>query len=124
IKFLTIVMAAAAVTPMLAYAQAHDDHAGHTSQPAPTDARDPHAYSGGFVRNAGQYARPPAEALMTSEMHRFRSLSFDRLEYVEGRDDAWMAYEGEAWYGGTYNRAVVKLEGEAADNRLQESELQ
>src|SRR3546814_20624312 len=34
------------------------------------------------------------------------------------------AYEGEAWYGSTYNRAVIKAEGEVASGKLQESETQ
>src|SRR3546814_3570227 len=38
---------------------------------APPDARDPNAYSEGYVRNAGKYALPPSEALVMSDMHNF-----------------------------------------------------
>ncbi len=91
---------------------------------APPDARDPDAYSDGYVRNAGKYALPPSDALIMSDMHNFGSVNFDRLEYVRARGDEWAAYEGEAWYGSTYNRAVIKAEGEVAKGKLQESETQ
>ncbi|MCX5565833.1 copper resistance protein B [Alcaligenes phenolicus] len=91
---------------------------------APPDARDPDAYSEGYVRNAGKYALPPSEALVMSDMHSFGSVYFDRLEYVKARGEEWAAYEGEAWYGSTYNRAVIKAEGEVANGKLQESETQ
>lgn len=91
---------------------------------APPDARDPDAYSDGYVRNAGKYALPPSDALIMSDMHNFGSVYFDRLEYVRARGQEWAAYEGEAWYGSTYNRAVIKAEGEVASGKLQESETQ
>jgi copper resistance protein B len=91
---------------------------------APPDARDPDAYSDGYVRNAGKYALPPSDALMMSDMHRFGSVNVDRFEYVRARGEEWAAYEGEAWYGSTYNRAVIKAEGEVASGKLQESETQ
>lgn len=90
----------------------------------PPDARDPDAYSDGYVRNAGKYALPPSDALIMSDMHNFGSVNFDRLEYVRARGEEWAAYEGEAWYGSTYNRAVIKAEGEVASGKLQESETQ
>ncbi|MGB3288612.1 MAG: copper resistance protein B [Burkholderiaceae bacterium] len=91
---------------------------------APPDARDPDAYSGGYVRNAGKYALPPSDALIMSDMHNFGSVNVDRLEYVRARGEEWTAYEGEAWYGSTYNRVVIKAEGEVASGKLQESETQ
>ncbi|TFL13559.1 copper resistance protein B [Pusillimonas caeni] len=91
---------------------------------APPDARDPDAYSDGYVRNAGKYALPPSEALVMSDMHNFGSVRFDRFEYVRARGEEWAAYEGEAWYGSTYNRAVIKAEGEVASGKLQESKTQ
>lgn len=91
---------------------------------APPDARDPDAYSGGYVRNAGKYALPPSDALIMSDMHNFGAVQFDRLEYVKARGEEWGAYEGEAWYGSTYNRVVLKTEGEVASGKLQESETE
>lgn len=91
---------------------------------APPDARDPDAYSDGYVRNAGKYALPPSDALIMSDMHKFGSVNVDRFEYVRARGEEWAAYEGEAWYGSTYNRLVIKAEGEVASGKLQESETQ
>src|SRR3546814_2166644 len=65
----------------------------------PPDARDPDAYSDGYVRNAGKYALPPSDALIMSDMHNFGSVNVDRLEYVRAGGEEWAAYEGEAWYG-------------------------
>ncbi|HIZ51121.1 MAG TPA: hypothetical protein IAA18_08560, partial [Candidatus Pseudomonas excrementavium] len=59
---------------------------------APPDARDPDAYSDGFERNAGKYALPPSDALMMSDMHKFGSVYFDRMEYVKARGEEWAAY--------------------------------
>ncbi len=108
-------------------APAHDmgamDHSAMQMQggSAPADARDPDAYSGGYTRNAGQYSLGAEHRLRMSDEHNFASVSIDRLEYVKARGDEWTAYEGQAWFGGTYNRAVLKAEGEVAQGKLQES---
>jgi len=91
---------------------------------APPDARDPDAYSGGYERNAGKYALPPSEKLMMSDTHNFGAVEVDRLEYARARGDEWAVYEGEAWYGSTYDRGVIKSKGEVASGKLQESETQ
>lgn len=104
----------------------HMDHGDMQMQggSAPADARDPDAYSHGYVRNAGKFALPPSDALIMSDMHKFGAVQFNRLEYVKARGDEWLAYEGEAWYGTTYNRAVIKAEGEVAGGKLQDSETE
>src|SRR3546814_2736655 len=50
--------------------------------------------------------------------------SSDLLEYVGARGEEWAAYEGEAWYGSTYNRTVIKAEGEVASGKLRDSKTQ
>lgn len=132
-KFLAMAIATVGVMPVLAYAQTHAGHAGHTAAPPvtstpatasgmdhgsmnmsdkdhgsmgmpgmdhgdmqmqggspPPDARDPDAYSDGYVRNAGKYALPPSDALIMSDMHNFGSVNFDRLEYVRARGEEWV----------------------------------
>lgn len=92
---------------------------------APADARDPDVYSGGYTRNAGKYALAPEQRLRMSDEHNFASVSIDKLEYVRARGgDEWTAYEGQAWFGSTYNRAVLKVEGEVAQGKLQESQTE
>ena len=87
----------------------------------PADARDPNAYSGGFKRNEGQYALDPRYRLKMSDEHLFASLRMDNLEYVRARGQEWGAYEGQAWIGSTFNRLVLKGEGEFKDGKIQES---
>ncbi|MER1969169.1 copper resistance protein B [Castellaniella sp. GW247-6E4] len=88
---------------------------------APPDARDPDAYSGGYTLDSGKYSLGPAQRLRMSDEHNFASVKMDRLEYVRTRGNEWAAYEGQAWFGGTYNRVVLKAEGKVADSKLQES---
>jgi len=48
----------------------------------------------------------------------------DQAEWrVRDGDDAY-AWNGEAWYGGDYNRLVVKSEGEGASGDLEKAEVQ
>lgn len=147
-KSTALVLFTAGLLPFGVQAQSHDAHAGHGAPPsvsqgaasssadqapmdhgnmqmqggsAPADARDPHAYSGGFVRNEGQYALDPRHRLRMSDEHLFASFRMDKLEYVRAKGDEWGAYEGQAWFGSTFNRLVLKGEGEFADGKMHES---
>jgi copper resistance protein B len=87
------------------------DHGSMQGGPPPADARDPNAYSGG-------YARGP---LQLGDEHRFGSLLVDRFESVRGRDNTETEYELQAWYGRTYDRAVLKAEGEVDGGKLRDA---
>lgn len=65
-----------------------------------------------------------ANVLSMSDKYKFGAVKFERLEYVKALGEEWLAYEGEMSYGSTYNRVVVKAEGEVASGRLQESETE
>ena len=82
---------------------------------APADARDPHAYSGGYQRGHDGHG------MMMADEHVFSSVLVDRLEGVHGPDGNALAYEAQAWLGGTYNRLVVKAEGDVARGRVHEA---
>ena len=123
-------------------APAADPHAGHatsasgsTAAPAmdhgnmqmqggsaPPDARDPHGYSNGLTLGSGDYAVPGVPRLMLADEHRFFSLRGETLErrFTRKGDDS-TAYDLQAWYGTTYNKAVVKAEGDIAKGKLEES---
>jgi copper resistance protein B len=75
---------------------------------APADARDPHAYSGGvdFMRGA--------ERPVLMDHHRFRSLRLDHLEAADVDGKTVVPFDLEAWLGKTYDRGVLKSEGELA----------
>jgi len=72
---------------------------------APPDARDPHAYSDGY--DFGPIPRPKM-----GDEDNFGSLLVDRLESVTTRGNTAMTYDWQAWYGQTYDRALIRAEGE------------
>lgn len=77
----------------------------------PPDARDPHAYSGGYTRGP----------LQLGDEHRYGALLVDRLEGANGRDNSSTAYDLLAWYGTTYDRVVLKAEGDIDAGELQDA---
>jgi copper resistance protein B len=72
---------------------------------APPDARDPHAYSDGY--DFGLLPRP-----RMGDEDKLGSLLVDRLESSTMRGGTAMTYEWQAWYGETYNRALIRAEGD------------
>lgn len=86
---------------------------------APADARDPHAYSDGYTLTEGPYAQPGPRQLKLADEHAFWSVLGDRLEYQE--DSESTVYDVQAWYGTTYDRLVIKAEGDVADGTLEQS---
>ena len=88
---------------------------------APGDARDPHAYSGSYVRGAGKYALPGGQILKMGDEHTFAVLLVDRLERVDLDAGSSGAYDAQAWFGRTYDRLVLKAEGDIANGRLEDA---
>jgi len=88
---------------------------------APADARDPHAYSGGYAHGEGPYALPVRQRLRMADQHNFASLLVDRLETVQTADGNSSAYDLQAWFGRDYDRAVVKSEGAYAGGAFTET---
>ncbi|MBO4119281.1 copper resistance protein B [Cupriavidus gilardii] len=88
---------------------------------APPDARDPHAYSGGHRLGVGQYALGPHRQLHMADEHLFGSVLVDRLEWARGSETNAAAYEAQAWFGSTYNRLVIKAEGEVERGKVHEA---
>ncbi len=80
---------------------------------APPDARDPHAYSDGY--DFGPYP------LHMADTHSLASLLVDRFEAVRGDDNSFAAYDLQAWYGRTYDRAVLKSEGDVDGGEIKEA---
>lgn len=85
----------------------------------PPDARDPHAYSDGFVRGSGKYSLEPGFRLRLGDEHRYGALLVNRLERSYGKDDNATAFDAQAWFGTSYNRLVVKAEGERSRGALE-----
>jgi copper resistance protein B len=81
---------------------------------APPDARDPHAYSDGY--DFGPIPRPKM-----GDEDNFGALLVDRLESVSTHNNTFMTYDWQAWYGHTYDRAVVRAEGEILDGKFKDA---
>lgn len=99
------------------------DHGDMNMQggPAPADARDPHAYSGGTTLVSGPYTLPLSQRLRMADEHNFASLRLDRLERSYASDNNGTSYDAQAWFGRDYDRLVIKAEGDVARGKLQEA---
>ena len=106
------------------------DHSGHDMSghdmssmqaqggDAPMDARDPHAYSNGYTITEGPYAQPGPRQLKLADEHAFWAVIADRLEYDLESENT--VFDLQGWYGTTFNRLVLKTEGEFSDGILEE----
>lgn len=81
---------------------------------APPSARDPHAYSDGY--DFGPIPQP-----RMGDEENFGSLLVERLESVRTRDNASAAYDLQAWFGRSYDRAVLKAEGDYDGGKFQDA---
>jgi len=80
----------------------------------PADARDPDAYSDGvpFTRGA---LRPEM-----GDVRSFASVLVDNLEATRVDGSTSVPYDLEAWFGRTYDRAVLKSEGDIESGEIGE----
>jgi copper resistance protein B len=122
LKPLTVMAALAMSTsPLLAYAAGTDANAAKAQGgEAPADARDPHAYSDGYTLEKGPFALGGPRQLKLADEHKFWAIQGDRVEY--DADSETGVFELQGWYGTTYDRLTIKLEGDIADGRLEESQ--
>jgi copper resistance protein B len=97
------------------------DHGSMQGGAAPPDARDPHAYSGGYALDSGAYALPGGRQLRLADEHNFGSLLVDNLERARTRKNSFTAYDLQAWFGRNYDRAVLKAEGEVDGGKLEDA---
>lgn len=90
------------------------DHGSMQGGSVPPDARDPHAYSDGY--DFGPIPRP-----RMGDDEYFGSFLADRLERARTSDNSSTAYDVLAWYGRTYDRVVLKAEGDYDGGKLQDA---
>lgn len=74
------------------------------TQPETEQPRDPSAYSDGYSFGANIAHSHKAEPWLAS-------LLVDRLEALGSDQDSLLTYDWQAWYGKTYDRAVIRAEG-------------
>ncbi|MGO2012137.1 MAG: copper resistance protein B [Pseudoalteromonas sp.] len=87
---------------------------------APKDARDSHAYSAGTTLTEGPYALEGNERLTLADEHPFYALLGDRLEYNEQANAG--VFDLQAWYGTTFDRLVIKTEGDFSEGSIEENQ--
>jgi copper resistance protein B len=94
-------------------ADAHAAHA-HTPEPAP----DP-----GLAQDQSPLSDHTDHADNADHAHQpsFGALRFERLERAYSSDANATLYDLYGWYGGTYDRVVIKAEGEVAQGKLHEA---
>lgn len=76
----------------------------------PPDARDPHAYAGG--QNFGPYS------LHMGDTHTIGAFRAENFETARTNGRTTTAFDLEAWFGRTYDRAVLKSEGEFSGGKI------
>nr|WP_256969484.1 copper resistance protein B [Crenothrix polyspora] len=86
-------------------AMKHTGHSPKQDLTQSTTKRDPHAYTDGL--DFSGLSKP-----IMGDGHTLGALIVDRLEGVRARDDFSMTYDWQAWFGGDYNRLIVRAEGE------------
>lgn len=87
---------------------------------APANARDPHAYSSGYTLTEGPYAMPKENRLKLADEHSFAALLGNRLEFDDSSNS--ITYDFQGWYGTTFDRLVVKAEGDITQGDFEESQ--
>lgn len=87
---------------------------------APADARDPHEYSDGYSLSSAPDAMHNEHQLMMADEHNFSMLLLDRFEAVNG-DENFQSWDGQFWYGTTFQRFVIKSEGDYAKGSFEET---
>lgn len=98
-----------------AASQTEDAHASHgQDNKVPEDARDPHAYSGGYSRTEGLYRLPGVAPLTLMDEHYFWSVQGDRLEWLN--ESEHLSFDVSSWAGTTFNRVVLTAEGEVEES--------
>ncbi len=90
------------------------DHGSMQGGAPPPDARDPHAYSGGYTLD-------PTRPLRLADEQNFGSLLVDRFESARTSDNSFTTYELQGWFGRDYDRAVFKAEGEVDGGKLHDA---
>ena len=78
---------------------------------APPNARDPNAYAEG-TKPSHLGGMEMGDELL------FGRVLFNNLEFAKSDNEHGQAIDAEAWYGGDYNKAWFKAQGERSDGRL------
>ena len=109
--------------PLFAADAPHDAHAMSTISDD-TVHRDPNAYADGYTLHSGPYALPGVHPMPMADEHLFWAVLVDRLEYANGDDNSFSTYDTTAWIGNSYDRVVIKAEGDVDAGNVVDSQTQ
>ncbi len=103
-----------------------DPHAGHTMPQASTDAPAPPTdFAADRIFGADVMAASRDLLRREHGAHVLAKVMVNRAEYAAVRGEDGYHWEGEAWFGGDINRAVLKTEGEGViDGSVESAEVQ
>ncbi len=91
----------------------HGGHAGMQHDAAPSELRDPHAYSGGYDFSQFPMRHEGGDV-------KYGMLRVDRLEAARSGGDTFTTWDLQVSYGGDFDRALFKTEGDARGGDLDE----
>ena len=120
-SFVTIALSVVTLQVNYVWAEtAHEMEQMQTSL-ATEGLRNPHAYSNGFTLTDGPFSPPTPLRLTLADEHSFWAVLGERLEYQNSSSEDAIVYDLQAWYGTTYDRLVIKTEGDIVESSLEES---
>lgn len=99
----------------------HDSMAMQSSA-APDNARDPHAYSGGFTQTDGPFVLLNSQPMMHGDQPPIMSFRADQLEYDPDSNSG--TYDLQVWRGTNFNRLILKSEGAFSESDEYENETE
>ncbi|MCP5347381.1 MAG: copper resistance protein B [Gammaproteobacteria bacterium] len=89
----------------------------------PAGLRDPDAYSGGYELESGLYALESESMIKLADQTTFAGLWMDRFETVSRKENTVAELEGQAWFGNSYNRVMLRTEAEIDEGSIEEAEI-
>lgn len=98
------------------------DHSDMTEMETASQ-RDPHAYSGGYERASGPYARPSQSQVILADEAVFIGVWMDRFEFVDHQDGQGAELEGFAWIGNSYRQLLLQAQIETVEGEVEEGEV-
>ena len=114
-----VVVFATSTSSLLVHAEMDHSQMAQAKMAQP-EMRDPHAYSDGYTLEEGPYALGGPRQLKLADEHKFWAIQGNRVEYDADSENG--VFEIQGWYGSTYDRLVIKFEGDVASGRLEESQ--
>lgn len=116
---IALALFAAAATPAVAQDE-HQHHAQHSDER--TESERAHVPPDPPQHQMGDMSEEEmAEMMAMDDTAPFGMVAFDQLEWRDGDAGDAMFWDGRAWFGNDYDKAVLKTEGERLDGEYEGS---